>query len=80
MMNKFFKLAFTATPEFWREDKPMQSFYLEFIRSRTQEILDLGEFEALRRYLRSNMEVSPQESHRITREFYKELRKEQKSK
>jgi hypothetical protein len=66
-------------------DKPFQSIWIEFIRKNAAEILDLGEFEALRQWILSGPEcfpvpVTPQDSHRITREFYKNLRKEQKSK
>ena len=69
--------------DFYSETKPLQSVYLEFVRKNCSEILDLGEFEALRRWLLSHqvtmpLPLRPADSHRITREFYKALRKEQK--
>lgn len=70
--------------DFYRADKPLQSVYLEFVRKNCSEILDFGEFEALRRWMCGTkvcmpVAVAPQESHRITREFFKALRKEQKA-
>lgn len=67
----------------YREDKPLQSVWLEFIRKNTAEVLDLGEFEALRRWLLGcpqalPVKVNPGESHRVARDFFKSLRKEQK--
>ena len=69
----------------YNEDKPLQSIYLEFMRKNVAEILARGEFEALRRWICSTnvvmpVPVRPAESHRITREFYKALKREQKGK
>ena len=65
-------------------DKPFQSVYIEFVKRNGAEILDCGEFEALRRWLYSNPDcfpvpITPETSHKVTREFYKNLRKEQKN-
>ena len=64
--------------------KPVQSIYLEFCRTQAAQILELGEFEALRRWILSSPEcfsvpVTPETSHKVTRDFYKKLRKEQKA-
>lgn len=64
--------------------KPIQSIYLEFCRTQAAQILELGEFEALRRWILSSPEcfpvpVTPETSHKVTRDFYKKLRKEQKA-
>ena len=66
-----------------RGDRPMQSVFIEFVKKNPSEILNLGEFEALRRWILSGPEclrirVRPVDSHRAAREFYKALRKEQK--
>lgn len=71
--------------EYYSAAKPIQSVWLEFLRKNPGEILDHGEFEALRRWILSTpvvmpVPVSPEESHRVTREFFKSLRKEQKKK
>ena len=71
--------------EFYSAAKPLESVYLEFVRKNCSEILDLGEFEALLRWILSTpvvmpVPVSPEESHRVKREFFKSLRKEQKKK
>jgi hypothetical protein len=71
--------------DFMRWDKPLQSIYIEFIRKNAAEILDYGEFEALRRWILSMpdcfpLPVTPENSHKATREFYKNLKKEQKEK
>lgn len=68
----------------YREDKPLQSVWLDFLRKNTAEVLDLGEFEALRRWLLTvpqvmPVKVNPVQSHRVAREFFKNLRKEQKN-
>ena len=70
--------------EHYREDKPIQSVYLEFVRRNPGAILDHGEFEALRRWLYSRPDcfpvaITPETSHKVTRDFYKILRKEQKN-
>lgn len=71
-----------ALPLFCPE-KPLQSVYIDFIRSHGRDVLYLGEFEALRRFLLSGPDciripITGESSHRITREFFKQLRKEQK--
>jgi hypothetical protein len=71
--------------DYYSAAKPLESVYLEFVRKNIGEILDLGEFEALRRWLCGTkvcmpIAVTGNDSHRITREFYKALRKEQKGK
>lgn len=64
--------------------KPFTSVYLEFVRTSAAEILQFGEFEALRRWLLSRPEclggftVTPETSHKKTREFFKGMRKERK--
>jgi hypothetical protein len=70
--------------DYYSAAKPLQSVYLEFVRKNIGEILDYGEFEALRRWLLKipvvmPVPVTPQESHRVAREFFKALRKEQKA-
>lgn len=65
-------------------DKPFQSIWIEFVRKNAAEILDLGEFEALRQWILSrpncfSVPITPETSHKVTREFYKNLRKEQKN-
>lgn len=65
-------------------EKPLLSVYIEFIRIHGRDVLYLGEFEALRRFLLSGPEciripITGESSHRVTREFFKALRKEQKS-
>lgn len=65
-------------------DKPFQSVYIEFVKRNGAEILECGEFEALRRWLYSRPDcfpvpIIPETSHKVTREFYKNLRKEQKN-
>jgi hypothetical protein len=70
--------------EFMHWEKPMQSVYIEFVRRQAAQILDLGEFEALRRWLLSSPDcfpipVDPEYSHKVTRDFYKKLRFEQKN-
>lgn len=69
--------------DFIHWEKPFQSVYIEFVRRQSGEILDLGEFEALRQWLLSGPDcfpvpISPQTSHKVTREFYKALLKERK--
>lgn len=71
--------------DYYHCNKPLQSVYLHFVRQSPDAILEHGEFEALRRWLLSvpgvmPFPVRPEESHRITREFYKALRQEQKNK
>ena len=68
----------------WHKGKPYQSVYLEFVNRCGAEILRLGEFEALRRWLLSSpdclpIQISPETSHRLAREFLKELRQEKKT-
>ena len=68
----------------YREDKPLQSVWLDFLRKNTEEVLDLGEFEALRRWLLRcpkvfPLKIKPAESHRVAREFFKNLRNVQKN-
>lgn len=70
--------------EFMHWEKPMQSVYLEFVRQQAAQILDLGEFEALRRWLLSAPDcfpvpIQPETSHKVCRDFYKKLRFEQKN-
>ena len=65
----------------WDRDKPFQSVFYEFIRRCGREVLDLGEFEALRRWLLNSPDcfpvpITPETSHRVTRDFFKALRKE----
>lgn len=67
----------------YREGKPLQSVYIEFVRQSAPMILDRGEFEALRRWLLSKpqciaLEITPEDSHRVTRNFYKKLKREGK--
>ena len=69
---------------FMHWEKPMQSVYLEFVRRQAAQILDLGEFEALRRWLLSNPDCFPvpitqETSLKICRDFFKRLRLEQKT-
>lgn len=69
--------------EYYSADKPLQSVWLEFQRKNPGEILDYGEFQALRRWLECipvcmPVPVTAESSVRITREFFKALRKEQK--
>lgn len=66
-------------------EKPHQTVYIEFVRKNSAAILELGEFEALRRWLLTKpscliLPITPEKSHRMTREFYRNLRKEQKGK
>ena len=73
-----------ATLSVWERNKPFQSVFYEFIRRCGREVLDLGEFEALRRWLLSSPDcfpvpITPETSHRVTRDFFKALRKEQKA-
>jgi hypothetical protein len=64
--------------------KPFTSVYLEFVRTSGAEILQFGEFEALRRWILTSPEclggftVTPETSHRAAREFFKGVRKERK--
>lgn len=69
--------------DFSRHDKPYQSAWLDFVRKHPAEILNLGEFEALRRWILGKpkcviVQVVPETSHRVARDFFKALRKEQK--
>jgi hypothetical protein len=66
-------------------EKPNQTVYIEFVRCNAAQILNLGEFEALRRWILSRPDcyivpVTPETSHLRAREFYKNLKKEQKEK
>ena len=70
--------------EYYSADKPLQSVWLEFQRKNPSEILDYGEFQALRRGLECipvcmPIPVTAESSVRITRDFFKALRKEQKA-
>ena len=67
----------------WHASKPMLSVYLEFCCRERQEILDLGEFEAMRRWLLSrpkcfSVPITQETSLKVTRDFFKNLRHEQK--
>ena len=84
MFTDFTRFIIAENLEYFSQEKPLQSVWLEFVRRNIGEILNLGEFEALRRWLLSGpvvmpMPVSSEDSHRITRDFYKALRKEQKA-
>lgn len=65
-------------------DQPFVTVYIEFVRKNAQAILDLGEFEALRRWLLSKPEccimvgINPKTSLKLTRDFYVALGKEKK--
>lgn len=82
IMQEFIKMA---DLDFCRWDKPFQTVYIEFVRKNPGEILEFGEFEALRRWLLSRPRcidlqgIIPQTSHKAARDFYKGLRKEQKA-
>ena len=65
--------------------QPHQTVYIEFVRRNASAILEFGEFEALRRWILSRPDcyivpVTPETSHLRAREFYKNLKKEQKEK
>lgn len=67
--------------EFVNWDKPHTTVWLEFLRQCPYDYMELGEFEACRRWLLSNPEcmpvpITPENSHKITREFLKNVKKE----
>lgn len=64
-------------------NKPATSVYIEFVRKNGNAILELGMFEALRRWLLSKphcclLPITPEKSHRLTREFIQRMNEEQK--
>ena len=69
--------------EYINYDKPHLSVWLEFTRQAPYEYMELGEFEALRQWLLSRPECMPvpvtaNTSHKVAREFLKEVKKEKK--
>jgi hypothetical protein len=63
--------------------QPCKALQLAFYKFNAEEILILGEFEAFRRWIIGGSSefpsgCDPKESHALAREFFKELRAEQK--
>lgn len=81
-INEFKDLFEVSNLEYYREGRTLQSVYIEFVRKNAYAILEFNEFEALRRWLLNcehlRVEIDPANSHRLTRDFYKALRQEQK--
>jgi hypothetical protein len=80
-MEKYINLA---DLDYCKAEKPFLSVWLEFVRKNAAEILDFGEFEALRRWLLSSpacvmVPITPQSSHKVTREFLRSLKVENKN-
>lgn len=64
-------------------EHPIESVYLEFCYRRAAAILELGEFEAFRRWILSDPDcfkvpAEPETAHLVARRFFKALRAEKR--